>query len=372
MVAALGRAIPVVLVATVAIAAAALVVAGAFESRPSVASNAGHDDGGVWRSPREFTLFAPSNGGCPDGSPHGSALELPPDCSVCHRSTPDSGEAALVAPDVYTLCIGCHDGSGAETDVLRGRSTKTGARLNGGGFQSVPSGDGVAQPATSRHDVAGLPRDDGGKSDGLGTAWGSLGSEGGSPGVTGVLTCTSCHDPHGSTNYRLLRDAGGASDRWLPGEPYVTAWQSNQVLPAGGAEDVDGCNYTAGDSADYTGGMRDFCVSCHTEYLTPSRGAGEQRPSSPYDAGDGQGAVARFRHAQALEYAGPLGRPLRLAASDPARPERTSVVCTTCHLAHGSAAVTGRYAESVPPAGDSTLLYYDGRGVCLACHRFDK
>jgi hypothetical protein len=34
--------------------------------------------------------------------------------------------------------------------------------------------------------------------------------------------------------------------------------------------------------------------------------------------------------------------------------------------------VAGTYAEGVPPAGDSALLYYDGRGVCLACHQFDN
>ena len=353
-------------------AGVALIVAAAVESGPSSVNGAGHNDGAGWRAPRASSPLALPSEGCPNSGPHGSASEPPPDCSVCHVSTPDGGPVELVAPDVYTLCTGCHDGSGAETDVLRGRSTKAGTRLNGGGFQSVPDGDGVPRPTTSRHDVAGLALDEGGTSDGLGTAWGSLGPSGSGPGVRGALTCTSCHDPHGSTNYRLLRDAAGASDRWLPGEPYVAAWRSYQVLPA-----TDGCNYAAGDSADYTAGMRDFCASCHTEYLTPSRGAGGHQPSNPFDAGDGGGALARFRHSQAFEHEGTLGRPLRLAAS--AAPgdldgdtERTSVVCTTCHFAHGSSAVVGTYAEGVPPAGDSALLYYDGRGVCLACHQLDK
>jgi len=351
-------------------AGVALIVAAAVESGPSSVNGAGHNDGAGWRAPRASSPLALPSEGCPNSGPHGSASEPPPDCSVCHVSTPDGGPVELVAPDVYTLCTGCHDGSGAETDVLRGRSTKAGTRLNGGGFQSVPDGDGVPRPTTSRHDVAGLALDEGGTSDGLGTAWGSLGPWGSGPGVSGVLTCTSCHDPHGSTNYRLLRDAAGVSDRWLPGEPYVAAWQSNQVLPAGGA--ADGWNYAAGDSADYTAGMRDFCASCHTEYLTAGTGAGEHLPSGPYDAGDGAGAAARVRHTQVFEYEGLLGRPLRLAASDPAKTGRTSVVCTTCHLAHGSAAVVGTYAKGVTPSGDSALLYDDGRGVCLACHRFDQ
>jgi hypothetical protein len=164
------------------------------------------------------------------------------------------------------------------------------------------------------------------------------------------------------------------------------------VLPTAGEGNADDCNYGAGDRANYTAGMRDYCASCHSEYLTPGEGAGDYQPSGPYDAGDGRGIEPRFRHAQVVEYGGVLARPMRLAApavlgdedgdgywdpgeawvQDPEEGARTAVVCTTCHFAHGTAATATGYAADVPPTNDSALLYYDGRGVCLACHQYGK
>jgi hypothetical protein len=382
MVAPLGRMFLLAVVVGLAGAGGAIAVARAFERGPSAVSSAGYDRSSGWPAPRATGLTATVGQPCSNDSPHGSASEGPPDCLVCHRSQPRDGSVELVTPDVYSLCVGCHDGSGAETDVLRGRSTKTGARLDGGGFLFVPDSDGVLRPTTSRHEVAGLPLEGGAISDGFGTAWGSLGPSGNGPGVSGVLTCTSCHDPHGSTNYRLLRDAAGMADRWLTGEPYLGAWQSYQVLAA--SSDADDCSYASGDRANYTAGMRDYCTTCHTEYLAPVHAAVGYQPSGSYDAGDGEGAVPRFRHAQVFEYEGVLSQPLRLVApltlddlgengsQDSAQTQRTSVVCTTCHFAHGTAATVTGYAEDAPPTGDSALLYYDGRGVCLACHQLGK
>ena len=125
------------------------------------------------------------------------------------------------------FCLSCHgDGApGASTNVMSGvfdggptspspggtyqsNSEYLGA-LNGGGFARAPktvaNDAGGAQqfaPTTSMHAM-----DTGTGTDPL---WGAGNSV---PDGTN-LTCTDCHDSHGSSNYRALRDA-------LPGDPRV-------------------------------------------------------------------------------------------------------------------------------------------------------
>jgi predicted CXXCH cytochrome family protein len=53
-------------------------------------------------------------------------------CASCHRahSAISSDGMLLVAPDVWSLCISCHDGTGAYTDVVNGNYDNT-----------IPAGD---------------------------------------------------------------------------------------------------------------------------------------------------------------------------------------------------------------------------------------
>jgi hypothetical protein len=325
--------------------------------------------------------------------------------------------------------------------VLLGILEGAGARLIGGGFETLPMtgypgepGAPIIEAVTSTHTVEGL-----GGSSGVGTAWGSLGPAGQGPGVSGTLECTSCHNPHGSKNYRILRDldngypygaANAYKHRWVPENPYLKDWQDYQVLPTdnlvGGPD-----QYATGDNGNYTSGMSFFCSTCHTEYLTPSGhntgpdgkpypGTAE-RGSPNYNAGDGKGAVPRFRHAIVRSYSEP--KPLRFAALaslsvdndgdtawDPPEPcvdvdfdgceageftdwdgdtvwdsgdkfdettavsltTRTGFTCLSCHFAHGSAAEAEGDAANVAPTNDSALLYYDNRGVCRQCHQTNK
>ena len=55
-----------------------------------------------------------------------------------------------------------------------------------------------------------------------------------------------------------------------------------------------------------------------------------------------------------------------------------TVVCSTCHLAHGTATAMTGFADPAfdpdgptgpIPAGDSSLLRLDNRGVCEVCHQ---
>jgi len=239
---------------------------------------------------------------------------------------------------------------------------------------------------------------------GLGTAWGGASS---GAGVSGLLKCSSCHDPHGSTNYRLLRDGDDhtqfssscSSCHTLHGpSPIIPGgWYPNSVLGTKDDSYAGGHNYAQGDVSYFTSaitwdpvngatpnplrGMSSWCGACHKQYVTKAGSA--QHPSTDptyyvwvgtQDALDGAGDIARYRHAVLVVPDVTPVRPIRFAATAPEggdpvnNPTYNAMTCLSCHFAHGTSAAANGWAEGVPPANDSALLYYDNRGVCIACH----
>lgn len=416
-----------------------------------------------------------------NAGPHGGYSNTTDGCAGCHRAHTAIGGPLLVKTSIYALCTTCHgsSGSGANTDVLDGLFIErggyagkgtSGAMLNGGGFLylggTVPADptDAVA-PATettSAHNVDGMPArgyvagagDDGqtapawGGGTAVGLAW-----DGAWPAGSNVkLECTSCHNPHGSTNYRILNDytysksyAGGTYASWYGSRPYygATEWQLEaganqfqdfQVLST--PSDTGTSRYTnwatfggatsKAIGGNYTVGMNTFCASCHQRYNTatdsPHDTPNKFVPVAPYtvasypefgtdaygyDAGDGNGSVARYRHRVGYSYGGynMTLMPVRFAVTDNATVDRSTgaatfnytgatdsnyVTCLTCHFAHGTTAAQSGYAvkslgaggvwqdnpsqvggvaKGVAPANDSALLFYDNRGVCQNCHK---
>ena len=380
-----------------------------------------------------------------NGGPHGNYTLTTSSCAGCHRAHTAVGPDLLKVESVYALCTTCHSGS-VSTDVVHGRlTTGTGnTPLNGGGFeQAMANSNGTFGPVTSSHTVADLPviPPGGGAATpatGQGTAWGSQNGDG-TPagdvgvGVQGELECTSCHNPHGSTNYRILTDASTTS-KWVANNPDLLSWVSYQVLATrddapnyGFVTDPSNCpvvpvgagtptptpgpgtkcmaRYTSGvfngsgatAVPDITKGMNAFCATCHKSYLTgagapgfnslntPLATVGPGTPTRvpPYfypgtqDALDGHGDVARYRHSVDRTKGSAPKQPLRFAAlgNDPnpgGSLTYNAMGCLTCHFAHGSSsAATPAPGDSVPegPAGDSALLFYDNRGVCISCHQ---
>ena len=175
-----------------------------------------------------------------DGGPHVMATNngtngLTADsCAGCHRAHTATA-ANLLNSDQPDICLNCHDGSKATTDVIDGVQYSATAlaqpvlgALRGGGFQyalidssnaarlSYLSGTppkqavrniGHVQPlatgaaVTSTHGGLGGIYSPGW---GTGTVWGN-GAVNSGTGATVTLECASCHNPHGNGQYRILQ-----------------------------------------------------------------------------------------------------------------------------------------------------------------------
>jgi predicted CXXCH cytochrome family protein len=300
-----------------------------------------------------------------DNGPHVKNMGTTPDsCAGCHRA--HSAQAADITIQAQPLlCYNCHGSgsAGATTDVKDGMlfadalnkssarvALATNAALRGGGFEyALLQTNAYYAPSTGPFNeaplAAAVPATHGTSSahsvDGNAVAmWGN--------GVLGTsatakvteLECTSCHDPHGNGQYRILKPAptdadttavsgvyindvpatGGAYAR----TPVTPVMQSGVTAPAGtgtaGAYQYRYFTTNYGDMSDpnsavnadgsaimyavipatssvpiqrnyygnYTETSSRWCTMCHTRYLSPTDGAST----------DSTDATFKYRHAQ--------------------------------------------------------------------------
>ncbi|MEO8557385.1 MAG: cytochrome c3 family protein, partial [Actinomycetota bacterium] len=194
--------------------------------------------GAVWLFLAAIPVFA-------DGGPHvltvnnGSAGITADSCAGCHRAHTSTSPTGMLLTDpsatITAYCRSCHGatGAGAATDVDTGvQYTDAGSRivstgptigaLRSGGFFSARIGSadgsrnlatagaetknafipvGPAKPVTSAH--LALP---GNGLTATNILWGN-GVQNSSvygPTLAASMECTSCHNPHGNGNYRIL------------------------------------------------------------------------------------------------------------------------------------------------------------------------
>ncbi len=369
-----------------------------------------------------------------DGGPHamaqnsGSSTLTADGCAACHRAHTAKGlyllndASASVSIDNY--CTTCHGagGTGATTDVMTGIQYAVGTStvravspqlgaLRGGGFQqaridssnavrasylstrgtSFVSKVGVTTPTavTSAHialsGVTGLEPQN--------KVWGN-GTTGAGPVVD--LECTTCHNPHGNGQYRILRpvpalsatvgtfaatntaltsvvadDAANLAAVVSPGTD-ARNYTVIQANPLGGryllasqvaAGEPDTFTNTAGDyfhrkvpwnsisstgtqdapngdATNFNSQINTWCLQCHSRYL-----------STGWDVNTGDPTFT-YRHSQTKDKS-----------------------CLTCHVAHGSnAAMNGTntsnfpYPDGTTKTNSSRLLKVDNRGTCQLCH----
>jgi hypothetical protein len=341
-------------------------------------------------------------------------------CNTCHGSDAP-GASTNVVDGVFDAGPSGSDGQAIGSDnggvtTLYETNSTFGATLNGGGFSFV--GTSTA-PASSTH---GMDAD--------GIMWGFGASAEGAGSTLVNFTCTSCHDVHGSSNYRLLKDSlnGQAVGGYLPdGTPQPWVISAEEGYPAGGwLKHEPGAaqmalyrpNYTEPEYAfqppvvSTQRSMSGWCAGCHQQYIVRESpydyGQYEANDSDPHSTNTPPGeAFNRHRHPVNITLAAGRGEdrslmeevqlddglPLEARPGSPlARGDwdyQDYMSCLTCHRAHGSAAAMSGWAEAtieqntitgiwgpvlapgaggVEPTMDSALLRYDNRGVCERCH----
>lgn len=371
-----------------------------------------------------------------DGGPHRVDLNsgtagLSGDCAACHRAHTAQATDLLKAA-LPGLCLTCHDGTGATTDVVNGwqyvpdgsgvpTSTLLGA-LRGGGFSYalIDSGQparlisngrflghvgvlpqAAREPVTSSHL-------------GAGTVWGN-GADGTAGAGAGpvTLTCTSCHNPHGNGRYRILQTS--------PGEDWTPATAGGWVAPLSDVEvrDVGNpagavLNYTVlpGTLASAVIGTYQATQGDYWRWRAPwNLNTGVRDPlqvgwngTAPTNAAansgvpvqNATGLMTAWCVACHTRYSGlpdadgaPSGLVPQADATFTYRHPTDFVGCQQCHVSHGSNALVttssalwlanpdGTLPSPIPSAGpagatvtsgDSRLLKIDERGTCQLCH----
>jgi hypothetical protein len=312
-------------------------------------------------------------------------------CNGCHTMH-NSQDGALVDPDSPNgnafllvdaspsdVCIACHDHieQTLGTDPLNPPALKGAGNFvyllednlndgHNGGLNPIPgdaAGHNLVAPGF------GLAAD--------GTL--ALSPGGGFPAA--LMGCTSCHDPHGTQDFRFLYGTGRLAQNFFPfTNPAPTAEGLSLFFGAEGPT-----SHTA-----YQGGMSAWCGNCHgnfhnnnTQLIHPSGQVLGGTIATTYGLYNGSDAI--LTGDPALSYLPEV--PFEDAAvttSSTAGPSASSQVsCITCHRAHASSAPdAGRWDFSV------TFLHEDGlesgsyaipnpysytqRSLCNKCHKKDE
>lgn len=267
-------------------------------------------------------------------------------CSQCHTmhnsqngapmrydNDPTPANYLLRHSSVSSLCLYCHDGGIVNApDVFSPIATSYAPdEFSGGGFFARPVG--VANP--TGHDL-GL---------GVSVPLSNLSSM--------TLNCTTCHDPHGTRNYRNLRSSPS-------GRTNVPIVMNNPSQPT---DDVfvnvrpDGSNPGAGyrrSNTGYKAKMAAWCAECHDSLASNSIGtspahfmrhpsnvalnaSGYHTAPTNWTGGTSQGFGAITGDSTAgiprTRFQGPTATNFTESTTVAASNE---VFCPSCHLAHGS------------------------------------
>lgn len=161
-----------------------------------------------------------------EASPHGFFTSNTNACSKCHSVHLGKSAKILLEQTQEQTCYLCHDGRGSKYDVKNGKyfDAETGIVLDSasGGFNGFDSS----------HDIESSHQAPGGNGSQI------------------QVVCTSCHNPHGSSNHRNLQTT-------VNGKTGIEVKASVTTSPLSHREVIS-----------YESGISTFCISCHEDYNT--------------------------------------------------------------------------------------------------------
>lgn len=226
-----------------------------------------------------------------------------------------------------SLCIYCHDGTNPDApDVI---SSVTYVSDPAGGFFTNTGG---TASNTSHNLGMASPELSPGSSDSL------------------ILTCISCHNPHGNSSYRNLQfnppGSGNTSD--------VTV-VVNQTVRANGTNPAQ---VYIPSNLKYKSGMSQWCNDCHTNFH--GRTTGEEGTASPWFRHPQEKQISGSTDADFTYWSGTITNrvPVQTPTDDTIPSTDDQVFCLSCHKTHGSANRSGTIF-----ADGTTLL-----STCQQCH----
>ena len=312
------------------------------------------------------------------------------DCAGCHTMH-NSQDGALVDPDspngnAWLLvdstpsetCLGCHAtrlGASFGTDPLAPPPEKGAGNFVFLTEDNLNDGhNGALNPIPG--DAAGHNLN--APSYGVGPDATLTTSPGGSF-PAGSMECSSCHDPHGTSEFRLLYTAGQTV------QAGITTF-SNPAPTAVGLSIFFGSESNTNHTA-YQGGMSGWCGNCHgdfhannTKLVHPSGQVLGATIAQNYNLYNGTVDLTGGVAATAYLAAVPFEDPANTTASTAGPTASSQVSCISCHRAHATSAPdAGRWDFAV------TFLSEDGvesgsyaipnpygnpnqRSLCNKCH----
>lgn len=272
------------------------------------------------------------------GDWHNGASLVCSDCHTVHNSEDGvpmrydgvglPAERLLRAEDSTQLCLACHDGTDPDAPDVTAPVTYL-ADPAGGWFAENP----VGEENPYGHDLL-RPS--------------PVVAPGGVDAF--VLSCVSCHAPHGSDGYRnLLLEPPGS----LNAAPVTVV--VDQAVTAGGG--TPGAVYDPANLG-YRSGFSAWCNDCHGDFH--GRTPAEEGTATPWLRHPQDEPLAGAYGADFAHWSGTFAERVPVESpDDPAVPSADDrVFCLSCHKAHGSAHRAG-------------LIFLDGAtalSTCQQCH----